>query len=168
MSWWTGPPEDRARCSPPHLRHNCGNSGPKTPRQSPNDLLGLPWDRSCSGLKPELSIRPLCLAALAIAAPVLAKDVTPRAVNVDRSDASDWQAGYDTGFCTATLVSSDLVLTAAHCLGDRKTDRRLDVSELCLTQASGAQCRQHDVCEACGHPSEIHSCQKGRAEQYAL
>lgn len=34
------------------------------------------------------------------------------------------------GFCTATLVSSDLLLTAAHCLYDRNTDQRIHLSEL--------------------------------------
>ena len=33
------------------------------------------------------------------------------------------------GFCTATLVSADLVLTAAHCLYDRYTDKRIHLSE---------------------------------------
>lgn len=77
-------------------------------------------------------IRSLCLAAaLAIAAPVLAKDLTPleQSMSTAQMQAIGRLDIGDTGFCTATLVSSDLVLTAAHCLYDRKTDRRLDVSE---------------------------------------
>jgi protease YdgD len=51
----------------------------------------------------------------------------------DRDDLLGWEAvgRLDTpygGFCTATLIASDLVLTAAHCVFDG--DRRREVSEL--------------------------------------
>ncbi|MGB3555541.1 MAG: trypsin-like serine protease [Jannaschia sp.] len=36
----------------------------------------------------------------------------------------------DGGFCTASLVAPDMVLTAAHCLFDERTGRRMDISRL--------------------------------------
>ncbi|MCH2248173.1 MAG: trypsin-like serine protease [Cognatishimia sp.] len=77
-------------------------------------------------------IRSLFLAAaLAVATPVLSKDLIPleQSMSTAQMQAIGRLDIGDTGFCTATLVSSDLVLTAAHCLYDRNTDRRLDVSE---------------------------------------
>ena len=77
-------------------------------------------------------IRSLCLAAaLAVATPVLAKDQKPleQSMSTAQMQAIGRLDIGSTGFCTATLVSADLVLTAAHCLYDRNTDRRLDVSE---------------------------------------
>ncbi|WP_370232377.1 serine protease [Cognatishimia sp.] len=77
-------------------------------------------------------IRSLCLAvAMSLAAPVLAKDTVPleKSMSTAQMQAIGRLDIGSTGFCTATLVSSDLVLTAAHCLFDRNTDRRLDVSE---------------------------------------
>ena len=77
-------------------------------------------------------IRSLCLAAaLAVATPVLTKDQKPleQSMSTAQMQAIGRLDIGSTGFCTATLVSADLVLTAAHCLYDRNTDRRLDVSE---------------------------------------
>ena len=36
----------------------------------------------------------------------------------------------DSGFCTASLITSDVVLTAAHCLYDQKTGARIDPEEI--------------------------------------
>lgn len=76
-------------------------------------------------------IRFLCLAAaVLLAGPATAKDTSlEQAMSTAQMQAIGRLDIGDTGFCTATLVSADLVLTAAHCLFDRNTDRRLNVTE---------------------------------------
>lgn len=50
------------------------------------------------------------------------------------SDAWPWVAvgrlNTPTGFCTGTLIAADQVLTAAHCLVDRKQHRQIDASRV--------------------------------------
>jgi len=73
----------------------------------------------------------LTLAALSLACAVLggmaAADPTPRGM-VPAADQPDWAAVgrlniTGQGFCTATLIAPDLVVTAAHCLMNVRTGR---------------------------------------------
>ena len=50
-------------------------------------------------------------------------------------DARAWEAVgrvnlIGTGFCTGTLIAPNLVLTAAHCLYDKHTGKRVDISTI--------------------------------------
>lgn len=79
-------------------------------------------------------------AGLLIAAiPVFAQTSDLKRLTL-RGDALGWEAvgrlDIDrTGFCTGTLVASDLVLTAAHCLFDSQTGARLDPRQMTFRAA---------------------------------
>lgn len=62
-----------------------------------------------------------------------------------------------TGFCTATLVASDLVLTAAHCLYDGETGRPLPVRDLRFMAGlrNGRAAAYRSVRRAAIHPDYI-------------
>ena len=66
---------------------------------------------------------------------VLAQDNSGLRRLTDRDDLLGWEAvgrlelnGH--GFCTATLIASDLVLTAAHCVYDRASSRLLQAGQV--------------------------------------
>ncbi|MEO1679198.1 MAG: trypsin-like serine protease [Pseudomonadota bacterium] len=80
-----------------------------------------------------IGLTALSLAALALAAPLLAQDKAPSALNA--LETADETRGWEAvgrlnfrrgGFCTAALISERIALTAAHCLFDRHTGRRID------------------------------------------
>jgi len=80
-------------------------------------------------------MRPIaCLLALALALPAQAQDSRLRAMQTG-DDLRGFEAVgrlnvAGTGFCTATLIAPDRVLTAAHCLFDRDTGARIPESRL--------------------------------------
>ena len=79
---------------------------------------------------------PLILAcALSAQSPVHSKDATPHQALSTPSQAQPWQAVgrldlNRSGFCTGALISKTLVLTAAHCVYDRRTGKLRDASEI--------------------------------------
>ena len=76
-------------------------------------------------------------ASLLCLAPLLAQAQETSGLRrlTDRDDLLGWEAVgrlelNGRGFCTATLIAPDLVLTAAHCVYDRSDNRLLDASQV--------------------------------------
>lgn len=70
--------------------------------------------------------------ALCVAAPAVATDSTPleRTMSEAHLQAIGRLDIGKLGFCTATLVSRDLVLTAAHCMFDKTNGQRINMQDL--------------------------------------
>ncbi|MEM6565706.1 MAG: trypsin-like serine protease [Pseudomonadota bacterium] len=75
------------------------------------------------------------------------------------NDALAWQAvgrldAKDTGFCTATLIAPDQVLTAAHCVYDRKTRKRIAAHDMRFRAGlrNGREAAARDVVQVEPHP----------------
>lgn len=72
----------------------------------------------------------LFIAALCFTSTAFAQDAQLRRLE-SGADAAGWEAVGrlnigGTGFCTGALIAPNLVLTAGHCLFDKKTGERID------------------------------------------
>ncbi|UWQ93453.1 trypsin-like serine protease [Rhodobacteraceae bacterium M382] len=72
---------------------------------------------------------------LVLVAPLVAADTTGLRRLSDRDDLLGWEAVgrldlAGKGFCTATLIAPELVLTAAHCVYSKQTNRLLEADQV--------------------------------------
>ncbi|WP_416173478.1 trypsin-like serine peptidase [Cypionkella sp.] len=79
-------------------------------------------------------------------------------------DAKGWNAVgrlnlSDRGFCTGTLITPDLVLTAAHCLFDKETGARIEVRDIEFLAGlrNGRAEAYRGVARAVAHPDYVYS-----------
>lgn len=75
------------------------------------------------------------IAGCGLAGGVWAQDAARLSALSTGDDSRGWEAVgrldlANRGFCTATLIADDLVLTAAHCLFDKATGRRIDTADI--------------------------------------
>lgn len=101
------------------------------------------------------------IAACVLALPAGVSAQNPTSLNVLSSDtdAVAWQAvgrldAQMNGFCTATLIAPDLVLTAAHCLYSTRTKKRMKAGALTFKAGfrNGASVAERQVSEV-----EVHA-----------
>ncbi len=91
-----------------------------------------------------------------------------------RMDTGDQAVGWEAvgrlelngkGFCTGALIAPDLVLTAAHCLFDRRTGARLQADQIEFRAGwrNGRAEAYRDVRRALAHPDYVFGAKKGAA-----
>lgn len=107
-------------------------------------------------------MRVACMFFGLIALPALAEDSALTAL-VTADDARGWEAVGridmgGRGFCTGTLIATDTVLTAAHCLYDGDTGARLADDEIRFLAGwrGGQALAERTVRRAVEHPAYVH------------
>lgn len=100
------------------------------------------------------------LVALAVGATAsLAQDTSGLRRLTDRDDLLGWEAVgrlelNGRGFCTATLIAPDLVLTAAHCVYEKSSNRLLEAGQLIFRAGlrDGVSIAERPALQIAAHP----------------
>lgn len=105
----------------------------------------------------------ILILALALALPVGAQETRLRALDTG-DESRGWDAVgklllADRGFCTGALIRPDLVLTAAHCLYDKESGRRIDPAriEFLAGWRNGRAAAYRHARRAVVHPDYVYS-----------
>jgi protease YdgD len=105
----------------------------------------------------------ISIMALVVTSTALAQDSRLRRLSTG-DDVKSWEAVGrlnigGTGFCTGTLIAPNMVLTAAHCLFDKKTGVRIDHTQIEFLAGwrDGRASAYRSVQQAVIHPTYIYS-----------
>lgn len=105
----------------------------------------------------------ILLVCLGLATPAVSQDTGLEAMQT-ADDAKGWQSVGklvlgERGFCTATLIEPNLVLTAAHCLYDKETGARTPDDQIRFQAGwrNGRAEAYRDVRRSVAHPDYIYS-----------
>lgn len=108
--------------------------------------------------------RAVLVVLACLVAPFAQAQQSPLVAMQTGDESRGWQAVGrlqlgDRGFCTATLIADDLVLTAAHCLFDKETGARLplDTIEFRAGWRNGRAEAYRNLRAAVAHPDYIYS-----------
>ncbi len=112
-------------------------------------------------------MRLACIVFGLLALPALAQDSALTTL-VTADDARGWEAVGridmgGRGFCTGTLIATDVVLTAAHCLYDGDTGARLEDEDIRFLAGwrGGQALAERSVRRAVAHPEYLHDTDAG-------